>query len=307
MTLRESVHWVWKSCLLHPEQSDGRIEPRQFRICFSSIPLNLYDGMWRQQRSFCKENMSILTWNDTIGVCPPRSIYISLKHRTFKITSLNIRQHKFKCLYCTLFTSLKVHFGFVASCGFCFQTATIIRSVLVWMGQTLFLSVPTFLSTSRIISVLEHNSPNLFQTPIRYRCEWSDPDHNHNLHADHCPRWRLSASAPDWEISVFLNAYLRRPPRGRVSPQPPLTRQIWESDAQIRHVGFLGGWRGWLEWIMYIITRLSPEHLAKSLKHCSNHNNQSSCCFSCVHLKPAWGQFKVTTGHEYFEWLCHVI
>lgn len=35
-----------------------------------------------------------------------------------------------------------------------------------------------------------------------------------------------------------------------------------------------------MEWIMYIITCLSPEHLAKSLKRCSNHNIQSSCCCS---------------------------
>lgn len=35
-----------------------------------------------------------------------------------------------------------------------------------------------------------------------------------------------------------------------------------------------------MEWIMYIIACLSPEHLAKSLKRCSNHNIQSRCCGS---------------------------
>lgn len=83
---------------------------------------------------------------------------------------------------------------------------------------------------------------------------------------------------------VFLNAYPCRPPRGSLSPEPPLNHSV-KSETQTHRSDMLafGGegrwWRGWLEWIMYIITCLSPEHLAKSLKHCSNHNNQSSCCF----------------------------
>lgn len=52
---------------------------------------------------------------------------------------------------------------------------------------------------------------------------------------------------------------------------------------------------------MYIIACLSPEHLAKSLKHCSNHNNQSGCCFSsavCI-LKQPRGQRRVAEIHLY--------
>lgn len=156
----------------------------------------------------------------------------------------------------------------------------------------LFLLSETFFffifHTSWIISVLEQNSPNLFLTPIWYHREWSDPDHIHNLHADHCPSRRLSASVRDFGRLVFLNAYPCRPPRGSLSPEPPMNHGITIADSgtRIQHVGFWGWgggegrWRrGWLEWIMYIITCLSPEHLAKSLKHCSNHNNQSSCFF----------------------------
>lgn len=84
---------------------------------------------------------------------------------------------------------------------------------------------------------------------------------------------------------VFLNAYPCRPPWGRLSPVPTLSCSVKSENQTHRSdmLAFRGEgkwWRGWLEWIMYIITCLSPEHLAKSLKHCSNHNNQSSCCFS---------------------------
>lgn len=73
-----------------------------------------------------------------------------------------------------------------------------------------------------------------------YQQEWSDPDHIHNLQADHCPSRRLSVIGR----LVFLHAYPCRPPRGR-----PLNRSIG-SDPQTHTSNMLGRgggieWRGW--------------------------------------------------------------
>lgn len=66
--------------------------------------------------------------------------------------------------------------------------------------------------------------------------------------------------------------------------------QIWESDTRIQHGGC-----GTLEWIVNIIARLSPPHLAKALKRRSNHNIQSSCCgSSSLCVLNASGRFWVT-------------
>lgn len=127
------------------------------------------------------------------------------------------------------------------------------EGISVCLGGTLFsgffYSVRLFFffifHTSWIISVLEQNSPNLFLTPIWYHREWSDPDHIHNLHADHCPSRRLSASVRDFGRLVFLNAYPCRPPRGSLSPEPPMNHGITIADSgtRIQHVGFWG-WGG---------------------------------------------------------------
>lgn len=191
---------------------------------------------------------------------------------TFEMSSL---------LYGSVFTALKVHFWFVTSRRLSFWKHLSLDGTELsdFSPSEMFLftklddfssgaQLPKSISNTHLISpgVIRSRSRAIISTLI-------------TAHADGYLRAFLIGRL------VFLNAYLCRPPWGRLSPEPPLNRAV-ESENQTHRSDMLafGGegkwWRGWLEWIMYIITCLSPEHLAKSLKHCSNHNNQSSCCFS---------------------------
>lgn len=99
-----------------------------------------------------------------------------------------------------------------------------------------------FFLTSCIISVLEQNFTNLFQTPIWYCITRSD-----QIQITSIISMLITAQADGylWAIViwrlVFLNAYPCRPPRGSRALQSLLNHGFRsEAHTRMQHVGFLG-------------------------------------------------------------------